>query len=140
MGDEDSESGSTTTDPDTPVSCFWWNRKSCRRLWCSYNLYWQLFSAAVAISIYIVAGGLIFSAIESPNEQRRIEESVVARNSALANITRLLLSSTNLTETFLEFGETFAEASSNAIFADNPLWDVTSAIFFCTISITTIGM
>lgn len=145
----DEESGSTTTDPETPVSCFWWNKKSCRRFWCSYsNTYWRLFSAAAFIATYIFVGGFIFSAIERPSELRRIEESEIARNHALASFANILLSSTNLTEqevlnmteTFVTLGEAIAEASENAVFAENPLWDVSSAIFFCTVSVTTIGM
>lgn len=139
---------STSTDVDTPISCLWCNRKSCGRFWRSWNSYWQLLVLAVAVGIYLLVGGAIFNAVERPNELRRIQESAENQRNAIAEFTELLLNSTNLTQEeaenvttrFLELGVVAAEAVENLRFEANPIWDYSSAVFFASTVVTTIGM
>lgn len=146
QGDKD-DTKSTNTNHDTPISCFWCNNDSCGRLWHSFNSYWRLAAMGVGIIVYLFIGGAIFTAAERPSELRRIEDSAAAREAAIADFTNLLLNSTNLTEeeaanfttAFLELGQTAAQAANTLAFDANPIWDFSSAVFFCSTVITTIG-
>lgn len=145
-GNED-DSKSTGTDIDTPISCFWCDRESCWRLWRSFNRYWKLAVACAAVFLYVLLGGILFSAAERPSELRRIEESEVVREQAISDLFNMLLNSTNVTEeearnltvALLALGRTAAEAARNLSFDANPIWDFSSAIFFSSTVITTIG-
>lgn len=139
---------STNTDVNTPISCTWCNKNSCRRLCCSFNNYCQLLSLFFAVLFFTLIGGVLFNAVERPNELRTIQESRVARNNAISDFTALLMNSTNLTEEvavnltvrFLELGQQAAIAAQSLTFEDNPIWDYSSAVFFASTVITTIGM
>ena len=138
---------STTTNPDTPISCLWCNRESCSRLWHTFNNYWKLIFLGIAVFVYNMVGGLIFTTVERPNEIAMIEEAQMAQENAIASLTSFLLNNTNLTEeeaanmtvTLLQLGQTFADASERLAFDANPIWDFSSAVFFCSTVITTIG-
>ena len=138
---------SVLTDADTPISCLWCKRDSCRRLWHSYNSYWQVGSGFTFIIFYTLLGGLLFNTVERPNEIRVLEEAQQARNKTIQEFIELMLNSTNLTEaeavnltnSLIELGRTAAEASDALLLSSNPLWDFSSALFFSTTVITTIG-
>ena len=143
-----SDTLSTGTDVDTPISCIWCNKQSCRRLGHTFNSYWQLVGLYFGVLFYVLIGALLFTAIERPNEIRNIEESQIARNNSINNFIEFLTNSTNLTEEqatnfterFLELGRLAAEAERNLSVAENPIWDYASALFFVSTVITTIGM
>lgn len=143
-----SDKASTYTDVDTPISCLWCNRRSCRTLWCSFNnSYWKLAGMFLAVLLYTLIGGAVFVAVERPNELQAIQEAREATNQSLAAFVEMLTNSTNLTVEeaqnltvqFLELGRVAAEATESLAFEQNPIWDFSSALFFASTVITTIG-
>lgn len=150
MGAEDdnkSDTKSTDTDLNTPISCIRCHRPSCRRLFFTFNNYWQLVGMSVIVVIYSLIGALIFNAVERPNELRQLEESRQASENAITQFVYMLTNTTNLTEEearntttlFLEVGRAAAEAEANLTRANNPIWDYSSSVFFVSTVITTIG-
>ena len=150
MGAEDdnkSDTKSTDTDLNTPISCIRCNRPSCKRLVFTFNNYWQLAAMSVTVVIYSLIGAVIFNAIERPNELRQLEESKQASEDAISQFVYMLTNTTNLTEEearnttdlLLQIGRAAAEAEANITRANNPIWDYSSSLFFVSTVITTIG-
>ena len=140
-----SDSSSVNSKLSNTVSiCCTCNRQSCKKFWCSFNNYWQLALALFAVMFYLVIGGAIFHAVEGPNEQRQIQQVQEDREIAMASMTEMLRNLTNLTAdevqntttTFINLGR----IASTTIPAEQSLkWDFSSAFFFASTVITTIG-
>ena len=99
-------------------------------------------------------GGALFTALEKPNETRSIKEAQVARNSAItdlemqvASFVNLLVNATNLsreeaenlTRTVVSLSQRVSEANQTIPAEINPIWDFSSAVFFASTVVTTIG-
>lgn len=136
-----------TSELDTPISCICCNEASCRRLWHSFNNYWKCVGLGVSVMVYLLIGGRLFNAVERPNELQMLEDARQEMNNSINEFIQLLTNSTNLTEEeavnmtaqFLLLGEAAANAQSNLAAETNPIWDYSSAIFFASTVITTIG-
>jgi len=150
MSDSEQNDKADTTSVDskisTTVSIFCsCDKKSCRTFWCgTYNSYWRLLSLGMSVVVYLVLGGVIFSLVEGPNERRQVEMVQQERAEAFENLTSIIQDHTNLSEaearnltvTILALGE----VASRSIPAEvNPIWDYSSAFFFSSTVITTIG-
>lgn len=59
--------------------------------------YWRLLALFLAVALYLVFGGIIFSAVEGPNEQRQIQMVQQARQDAFDNVTEIIMNMSNLT-------------------------------------------
>ena len=143
--DKGSDTASIDSNVSSTVSIFCsCDRQSCRKFWCGFNSYWRLTTLFFAVAFYLTFGGIIFSAVEGSNEQMRIQQVQKDRINAFNNLTELLMNLTNMTEEEAR-NATFAlvilgEIASRSIPAElNPIWDYSSAFFFSSTVITTIG-
>lgn len=132
-----------------PIRCIIGNKASCKRLWCSNNKYWRTLNLFNGIMLGLLfGGGGIFNALEGPSEMQRIEDSRMAYNETMTEFVDLITSRTNLTdmeaveltERLVALGQRVAEANATIALEDTPIWDWSSAVFFCVTVITTIGM
>ena len=131
-------------DVSTPISCILCRRKSCKKCWCSFNHYWRLVVKFFVLFFYLLLGGAIFNAVERPNELREIEEVQKTRIESVNSLVQLLQNHTNLTEAEVKNLTTsiiaLGEAASKTLLAEqSPIWDFSSAIFFVSTVVTTIG-
>ena len=146
-GSHSDDTASANTELGTPVSCICCDEASCRRLWHSFNNYWRLLGLLLAVIAYLLIGGAIFNAVERSNELRMIEDARQEMNDSINGFVQLLTNSTNLTEEeavnlteqFLQLGAAAATVQSNLDAETNPIWDYSSAVFFASTVITTIG-
>ena len=142
---KESDTASIDSNVSSTVSIFCsCDRQSCRKFWCGFNSYWRLTALFFAVAFYLIFGGIIFSAVEGPSEQMRIQQAEEDRINAFNNLTDMLMSLTNLTDeearnltaTIVVLGDI---ASSTIPAELNPIWDYSSAFFFSSTVITTIG-
>ena len=147
MGDNASksrglESGSDTSSMNTPISCIVCKQDSCKRFWCSYNRYCSLVVFGFILFIYLVIGASIFTALERPNELRSIEERQQSQAEAVDNIIQYLVNNTNMTEAEAMNETVLMFSLGVAVCASLPtpqIWDFSSAFFFVSTVVTTIG-
>lgn len=137
---KEQQSGSDTS---TSISCSLCTR-SCKRCWLYSLNHYGVASTFFVLFFYILIGGAIFNAVERPNELRVIEEIELARTDAVSTLVQLLVNFTNITEaealnlttSIVALGKT---ASSTLLSEQNPIWDYSSAVFFVSTVVTTIG-
>ena len=97
---------------------------------------------------YILIGGVIFNAVERPNELRAIADAKEARNDSINSFAEMLANMTNLTEQdalnltnrLLDLGRALVEAEESLAVEDSPIWDYASSVFFASTVVTTIGV
>lgn len=120
------------------------NKAYFRRTCLSLNIYWRTLFLFIGVSVYILIGGAIFTAVERPNELKQnqaMEEANHTYYLELIRLVNLLEDNTNLTtEQATRLVETVGMAAVNVSsisVTDN--WNYGSAVFFTTTVVTTIG-
>ena len=143
-GTEDSTSVNSKISTTVTIFCSC-NKQSCCAFWCGkFNSYWRLLTLGTLVVMYLAMGALIFSLVEGPNERRQVEMVQQERAQALDELTIKVQDLTNLSQAEAR-NVTIAiialgVAASRTIPAEeNPIWDYSSAFFFSSTVITTIG-
>ena len=140
MADGKSDSTSHSSDNGEWCEC----NKSCLKRLCRMTLYWRGLILFTVVMIYLFLGGLIFSALERPNEMRQNEAELEANETyfqTLEVIVDLLVNNSNFSrEEAMYLVNNISDAAIRASdVTPSENWIYASSIFFTVTVVTTIG-
>ena len=105
---------------------------------CHMNVYWRCLILFGVVMIYLLLGGVIFSALERPNEMRQNEEAEASYNQTIGVVVDFLVDDSNFSrEAAMNLVNNITMRTSDATAGEN--WLYASSVFFAVTVVTTVG-